>query len=741
MIDKWFKKDIEKILRDKHIVVFIDESKKADFLLKSLDDTFIQYSANGEVEELRVKYHVEKESTQNKYIIYTTTPKDKLKFIREYCETNGSIEIKSIQNYIKQKIFENLKENLNLGENELLSAAKNSIGQDELYWRGLISGTSGIFNLDKELLPFIDNPEAYVSKYDDQTREEFFKKIAQYLKQQYIEKPSSTVAKEVVHHIFDVLLLNETEDRLAMDTYKRWLDSKEHESSFSSYLKAYKIGADIDIWGVNANHPFGEIDFLWLKEIGENLNDIAKLTNLSAKINQRASSKEAIKLGIKFWKDVKVLIDFDQKQMSNLSSLGDCIDFYTQKLYKVDQAIRGLYTEFIDDEAILGNFQEYYKNLMSIFIDKWFYYFGDYKETQSGKLKGIIQENQDEKIAVIVGDGVTYEISQNIASLISKEFKCENNYILVDTPSITENNMSRIYVSSGETLKTLAEREKFLANEFPSKNIGFVYLDHVNENTQFDCLISQYKDIDELGDKMNNKALKYFAESENTFAKKIELLLNNGYKKVFLITDHGFVLTGHIKEHDKIDATFDGTAKKAERYIRTVKKQLVDSFYIEKEQQHNEFNYVYFAKSMNPFKTTGNYGFAHGGLAPQELITPYLVWSNDRKDFNAIQVSITNKKELKNVTGNLFQLKIEANGKANDIFSIERKIVILQFASGKQISKSDIVTLKSGESMKKDFDFDGHSLIEIQILDADTKEILDKTEVTKKNDRDLGGLL
>ena len=741
MIDKWFKKDLEKILRDKHIVVFIDESKKADFLLKSLDDAFVQYNANDEVEELRVKYFIEKESTSNKHIIYTTIPKDKLKFLREYCETNGCIEIKSIQNYIKQKIFDNLKENLNLSENELLSAAKNSIGQDELYWRGLISGTGEIFNLDKELLPFIANPESYISKYDDQTREEFFKIISAYLNQQYIEKPSTTIAKEVVNHIFNLLLLNKTEDKLAIDTYRRWLDSKEYETSFSSYLKAYKIDANIDLWAVNANHPFREIDILWLKEIGKNLNDIKKLSNLSAKINQRASSKEAIKLGIKFWKDVKVLIDFDQKQMSNLSSLSDCVDYYTQKLYKIDQAIRGLYTEFIDNETVLGSFQEYYKNLMSIFIDKWFYYFGEYKETQSGKLKEIIEENQDQKIAVIVGDGVTYEISQNIASLVSKEFKCENNHILVDIPSITENNMSRIYVSTGETFKTLAEREKFLANEFSSKNIGFVYLDDVNENTQFDYLICQYKDIDELGDKMNNKALKYFAESENTFAKKIELMLNNGYKKVYLITDHGFVLTGHIKEHDKIDVTFDGAVKKAERYIRTTNRQSVDSFYIEKEQKYNEFNYVYFAKSMNPFKTTGNYGFAHGGLAPQELITPYLVWSSDRKEFNTLQVSVANKKELKNVTGNLFQLKIEANGKANDIFSVERKIVILQFTSGKQISKSDIVTLRSGEFMKKDFDFDGYNIIDIQILDASTKEILDKAEVIKKNDRDLGGLL
>jgi hypothetical protein len=377
---------------------------------------------------------------------------------------------------------------------------------------------------------------------------------------------------------------------------------------------------------------------------------------------------------------------------------------------------------------------------MNLFLDKWFQFFDQYKQNQTGKLKDIIESNS-EKTAIIVGDGVTYETSQNIANLISNEFKCDNNYILVDTPSITENNMSQIYVSKGTIFKTLSEREKFLANEHSDKNIGFVYLDDVNEDTQCDYLVCQYKDIDELGDKMNNKALKYFKEAENTFASKIELLLKNGYRKVYLITDHGFVLTGHIKEHEKIDVNFEGNIKKAERYIRTSQKQSNINNLIEKEQIHGEYNYVYFANGMNPFKTVGQYGFSHGGLAPQELITPYLCWSNEKKDLNNLIVKIANKNELTNVTGNLYQVKIEAKSSSNDIFSIERKIVILQFSGSKQLSKSQIITMKNNSIEKQEFEFDGYDKIDIQILDANTKELIDKVTISKKNDRDLGGLL
>jgi hypothetical protein len=42
---------------------------------------------------------------------------------------------------------------------------------------------------------------------------------------------------------------------------------------------------------------------------------------------------------------------------------------------------------------------------------------------------------------------------------------------------------------------------------------------------------------------------------------------------------------------------------------------------------------------------------------------------------------------------------------------------------------------------KQEFEFDGCDKIDIQILDAITKELIDKVTVTKKNDRDLGGLL
>ena len=741
MIDKWFKKDLDAIYEKHQIVVFIDESETAKFLLDSLDGSIEIFETKEDLEELHVKYLIEKNrDLGNKYLIYTQRRKDALKFVREYCETNGVIEIKYLQNYVKDKLHKTLNLNLNMSEEELISAAKVSVGKDAGYWIGLSSGVGEIFDMEKELLPFLHDPKAFIDKYDEHLKTQFYKKINEYLKHDYIEKPSETLAREVFTAMMDGLITGKVEKTFE-HVYTAWLDSREYKSSFDKYLKSYTLPKELDIWSVSPSHPFVAIDNKCLKEMGQDLFNREVIVRHLSRINQRVHNRQAKSMGIDFWKDVKVLLEFDEKDINQLSSLDECIAFYTKHLYKIDQAMRRLYTEFIENGDILEPYQEYYKNIITIFLDKWFKYFGEYAQNQTGTLNRIIEDNT-QKTAIIVGDGITYEVAQNVIGKVSQEYKVNNNVILADTPSETENNMSQIYISTGAVESALQKREQFLALEHHDKDIGFVYLDKVTEDTQHQYLVSQYKDIDELGDKMNNKALKYFPEAENYFAQKIELLLSNGYKKVYLITDHGFVLTGHLTEADKINVEFKGKVKKSERYVRTVEKQTINSaVLVEKEQAYNEYNYLYFATTMSPFKTVGAYGFSHGGLSPQELITPFIYWENDSEDTNTLSAMIMNKSDLKCVTGELYSVKIEAGVSDDSLFSLERKVYLLFFSSGKQIAKSEIVTIKSNESVEKEFAFDGYTEIEVQLLDAITKEQLDKAVIKKDNARDLGGLL
>jgi len=743
MIDQWFKKDLQGILEEHPVAVFIDESGDAEFLLKTLENNYTLYVVNSEIEELHVKYLIEKEQpTQKKFLIYTRTKKDDLKFIREYCETNGCLEIRYLQNYIKDKVHQTLNLNINLPKEELITAAKVSVGKDRVYWMNLChQGTTEIFDLKIELLPFIHNPKTDISeKYDAQVIDIFYRKVNELLKQDYISKPPETLAEEVVKSMFDGLTYGSCNQVLEA-VYQNWLDSVSFKSSFKHYLSNYTLPENIDIWAVSPNHPFRQIDDKWLAEVGNHIGDKSSMPDYLAKIRQRNQSKQASALGISFWSDVLDLLEFDSKNINYLSSFSECVEFYTKHFYKLDTSIRNIYAEFMNNKRLLEPFQELYKEQVSVFLDKWFTYFSEYQEDQTGILQRILDSNST-KTAIIVGDGVAYEIAVQVAKKVNRQYNLTKNAIVADIPSETENNMSRIYMKSGVVEAVHGNRERFLSENNSDKTIDFIRLDEVNEEArpgQF--LICTYKDIDEMGEKMQQKALKYFPETINFFAEKITQLLGSGYEKVYLITDHGFVLTGLLIEADKISVSLTGQYDKAERYIRTSERQVdLTADFIEVKRAYKNFNYLYFARNMNPFKTPGVYGFSHGGVTPQELITPLFCWERSGDSTLSLSVSIDNKDDLKNVTGELFQLTIKSDTGAGDLFSIVRKVYLVFFSNKSLVNKSDVFTINRGQLITKEFTFDGNSEMEVQLLDATTKQKLDSANIKQNKERDLGGL-
>ena len=717
MIDTWFKKDLEKIFNTHPIVVFIDESKEASFLLEEVKSSYEICKTTNEIDELKVKYEIEKKGNNGiKYLIYTNTPKEQLKFIREYCETNGSVEIKHLDRYIKEKVVTHLNINLHLEKEELIAAAKVSLGKDQTYWMNLShNGASEIFNLEKELLPFLDNPKTYLDKYDKAVQELFFKKVNELIGQVYISKSSSVLATEVVFHLLDGLA-NNNPNKVLLDVYNNWLDSKTYQNSFDGYLKKYKLESKTEIFNCHPAHPFRVLDELWLEELGKSINNKSYCINFLPKINQRISSKAIHHLGINFWKQIKILLEFDEKNINQIASYSECVAFYTNHFYKLDKAIRELYAEFLDRKNLMEPIQAYYKNYAVIFLDKWFKYIEEYQSNQTGKLQEIIDTNPA-KTAIVVGDGVSYEFAHDIIEKVSKEYTLskEHQYFFAGLPSETEHNMSQLYIDSGNVVKDKLDREVYLLNQNKGKSIGFIDLEKVNETSDKEhYLICSYKDPDKLGENHQHKALKFFDIVSGIYATKIEQLFKNGYQNV----------------------------DKKERFIRTQDRQNIDSnLLIEKEVVYNNFNYCYFAKRLGPFKSPGVYGFSHGGLSPQETIIPFLKWSNDNNAQDQLQVVISNKKDLNDVTGDLFSIVLKASSAASDLFSSERKVIILFFANNNNVNESDIITLSKDAELKKEFRFGSNAEIEVKIVDAVTKEQLDKVIVKQNKTRDLGGLL
>jgi hypothetical protein len=745
MIDIWFKNDLQSIFNHHAVAVFIDESGEAEFLLRTVENEVTIYHADSEVEELHVKYLIEKAQPSNeKFLIYTHSKKDNLKFIREYCETNGCVEIRYFQNYIKDKFYQTFNLNINLSKDELIAAAKVSVGKDSMYWLNLShKGATEIFNLEKELLPFVHDPDTYSKKiYDAQLRELFYRKVNDLLDQEYINKPAVTVAREVVNAMFNGLA-NGNCNKILESVYMIWLDSISYRDSFSGYLKNYSLPTGIDVWSISINHPFRQVDERWLNEIGKSLSDKSTLSNIIPRLHQRNQSKQAYAIGIFFWNDVITLLEFDFKNITYLNSFNECVEFYKKYFCKLDTAIRNLYGEFLNKRELLEPFQELYKELVSIFLHKWFSYFSEYKEEQTGLIQRIFDENEGIKTAIIVGDGVAYEIAEQVVEKVKGSVNIRRGSILADFPSETENNLSQIYVGNGITEAIQSNREKYLISQNPDMTIDFANLTDVTEDARpGQYLICTYKDIDNMGEKLQQNALKYFPEIIKFFADKISLLLRSGYEKVYLITDHGFVLTGLLSEADKISVSLKGEYNIYERYIRSENQQAEMKLdFIEIEKHYKYFKYLYFAKNINPFKTPGLYGYSHGGVTPQELITPYFCWERSGDSIESLSVIIENKADLQDVTGELFSIKMLADKGENDLFTLLRKVYLVFFANKKQVYKSDIFTIHRDERIIREYAFDGHPEIEIHLLDATTKQQLDQIAVKQNKDRDLGGLL
>lgn len=744
MLDQWFLKDVNKVLDHHAVVVLVDESGEAEFLLSCLPGSVKQYRCATDLEELHVKYQVEKAgATAGAQLIYTQRPLSEQRYLREYVATNGAVHIKYLHNYIKAKVHEELQLNLHLKEEDIASAGKLSIGKAATYWMDLChKGATQLFDLEKELFVFLAQPTEYLAQYDEQVQAVFYEKVHAAIGEQNSAKPPSTLAQEVVDQLFTGLLTNKLSPLLSK-VYHNWLDSVRYQGAFQPYLDNFKLAESVDIWRVHPDHPFAVIDQRQLKEVVQQLEDPAYLKKRKTALKARAKNAIAHQFGSFWWTDVLVMLGYNTRQVAALDSLSACIAHYREHFYRVDQAMRRLYTQFLAQESVIAPLQQYYQHhLLAIFMDKWFRYVGNYQQEQTGKLSELIRENKT-KTAIVVGDGISYEFALEVKQLLADTgtwLAQEKDYLLAAYPSETENNMSQLYVTSGEVMAIHRKREQALLAAHPGEDIAFLPLEAVNETTdQHQYLILSYKDLDELGEKQQQRALKYFDQMANTLAEKIRQLLRNGYQRVYLVADHGFVLTGLLEESDKIEVQISGKKHTSERYIRTVndpKEAELISF----AQDYGTHHFVSFSKNIAPFKTPGVYGYSHGGLAPQELITPFFCWEAATVT-SELTVSIVNKEDLAAVLGNVFNVKLKAVGAKGDLFQAERKVQILAFHAGKQVLKSDIIRIENGQSINKEFEFDGYTSLQLRLIDSISKATLEAVTVEQDQGRDLGGLI
>jgi hypothetical protein len=746
MTDNWIIQDIEKYIAQRNRVVILDPTGQCSYLLPIIEKQsyIILKTDNTKTEEwetvqeeLLLRYEAESKFKNDKVVFYVTRPLYELSFLFDYCFTHGCVDLSNPVEWIRKKLFTTTGHQITLENPMLLTASKLGIGKNLSWWKKILQNLEELVSVEDELLPFLSNPETYFSDKEKDVKRLFEEKLFELIGQSHRIVPPRTLAKEIVNNLFAGLLNNDINPEL-LGLYHKWLDSNTYAQSLNDYISSYKLSPQQNIWNVNPEHCFIDIDKLQLIQITANFRDKSFVKEKLQKLHSRIKTRKAAKFVPLWWEDVISLFEFDNKPLANCNSLDEVSAFYTRSFHKVDRAIRNIYESFLQEETIVRPLQEHYESLNQELLQHWFDHSNTYESDQQGYLPELISQSKP-GIAVIVGDGVRYEIAAFIASQLQGKCIVETNIMFADMPSETEHNMSALYVGNNEVLPVHKDREKRLV-EATGKDITYLNLEALHYGIKADYLVLTYKDIDSAGEKLQLGAIKLFKEFESVLTDKILLLLNMGYKKVYLVTDHGFVLTGLLNEADKIAPDATGKKEVHERFIRTEEVQKGKDW-IAFEEPYGEYKYVYAAKNHRPFKSKGVYGFSHGGFTPQEIILPNFVFSKVSIDGKGLEVLITNKKELTEVTGELFGLKVQATSTADDLFSSNRKIQVLLYANNLTYSSSNIITIEQGAMQSFDFSFGGHNEIIVVIVDASTQEQIDSVKIKKSNARDLGGLL
>lgn len=732
MIGFWFKEDIERILAEHRYVVVTDVNGEGEYLLKYLPTEVKQLPVSNEYSEIEAKYLAESEYADCPVVFYAKKKADQLTFLQEYAQTSGLMVLDDMEAYVKQKLFAATGKNTHLSKDKLLLAAKLSEGKSVKWWQSVADGITEPLRIEEWLLDFLHTPAATKKKMDDSVWNVFRNEVFRLIDKPQTDQPAETMAQEVVNVVLERLIDNTLEE-LLLEVYYQWADSTEKAETLRKYVDNFTLPDDIDPLMVHHDHPFLSLDQKVMKLLSDAMKFHRETSTIVDFIQQRTKSRKAKAFKPTWLESVLLLSTFAIKGMNHITSYEDMATYYAQHFTKLDTAMRKIFVAWLNDQETLRPLQEHYTILNNELLTCWYGLKDKYEPTQKDLVVKAL--SSDKRTAVIVCDGLRLEIAEAIVDGITdKNVKIERNTAFAMLPSVTENGMSALFGCSEPTMNA---QNRFKALKAVYDDVVIMSLDKLNEGTTAQRLVLCYGDIDQVGEKKQLNGLKDINNYEQELREKIAMLFRLGYRKIFLTTDHGFVLTGILDEADKKPHPDGNLLKLDERYVLT-EEPLNAPYLIERTERYFGSNYQYYAKTDKPFVTTGAYGYAHGGFTPQECIIPAFVLNINSNDM-ALGVVISNKNELKEVTGNYFTVKLQAEGCKSDLFRSERKIKLLLYAGNTLVPGNMIYTIKPGETISAEFEMTG-GIDKVVLVDKETSSQIDNCVIKKSQSRDIDDL-
>ncbi len=730
MIEKWFSNDITQHISRAHRMVVCDACGDGAFLMKHVSSNIQVIHVKDEIEELEARYKAEKYHKNEDVVFYVTMPKDELKFLLEYAQTGGVIDLSDLELYTKHHLFAASGINATIDGKNLVMAAKLSVGKSLNWWKGVATGITQPFNLHEYIVDFICQPIETIQSMDATVRDVFADEVYKLIGKQKTNQTPDAMAREIMSSIFQGLLKN-TLGKELLQLYYTLTDKNSAQQAVNLYIEGFTLPADSSPLIAHPDHPFVALDRKLTKMLSDALKNDTDTSACLHTIKKRITSKYATAHKAAWLMDLVVLFDYKVNNVHLLNTLNEFATYYQTHFCKVDRAMRQLYVAWLNYPETLRPIQYYYEQLSKELQDKWYALVKDYRATQQGLVADALLKA--EKVAVIVGDGLRLEIAEVVADEIKGN--SERSIAYAELPSVTERGMSALYGCEGVEN---AAQTRFAHLKTLVPTVEILSLDHLNDSVTANKLVLTFGDIDQVGEKKQLAGLKDISGYQHLIVEKIKQLLAKGYSKVYLTTDHGFVITGILDEADKVPVPSVTDMKVNERFILS-NDPIDDVRFIERKELFGGYTYQYYAKTDKPFVSRGAYGYAHGGMTPQECIIPMYCFSKEGNTEVGCTIKISNKNDLTTVTGNYFTVKLKAEGDASNLFASSRKVKVQLFDQQGNTTSTSIETLQANNVFTKEMELTT-APCKLVIIDFKTTEQLDHCVVDRSHARDIDDL-
>ncbi len=723
MFKDWLISDIERATQKSNRVVISDPSCFLTFIVKELTD-YAVLTLNTTAEEMNARLQAQTSHVGSKVIFLCFFPSKDITQLMEFSGVGGFINLDNPDNYIREKLYKALGQNVNLPEKKLLLSARLSQGKSLTWWKGIVNETIEPLDLKEHLHSLIASPEEYQMGHDetvyDVVREDLFK---------LMNKPSIPVnakvlLKELGNSIFNSLVSNNLTDSLT-DIYYWWSNTSDIAPVLKELSEKWKMPANASPVSTHPDHPFEFLDRRLISTIGDKLRNNESFVDLTEALRNRVKSNQAINFKPKWLEDLLTLLEFDSSEIYRFNTLKAITRYYQNYFAPLDTAMRHLYNNWLAEPDMLRPLQELYESHLKVLLSAWF---GVAPNSYLPSQLGLVAEalNSKPKCAIIVCDGLRLELAESIALSFGSSVNIGVRVDYAKLPSVTENGMSALFGLDIPVNQT-SVRFNNLREIVPNVEI----LQHANlgNNVTADKLVILFGDIDSVGEHKGLGGLHDINNYEADLEDTIKRLHRLGYSEVFLTSDHGFVITGLLDEANKVPAPAGVDVK--ERFFLT-DENLSETNFIQREDNFSGGKYQYYARTDKPFRTRGAYGYAHGGFTPQECLIPFYCFASV-SDTTNMEVKIDNREELLNVVGTFFSVRLEGNRN-----SVGNRVKILLYANGIQ-KNSSIVRIDEEGNASAEFELTD-DLMSVIIQDTVAGIQLDCASVKKSFSRDLDDL-